>query len=95
MNEPVCSIAQSPNDLAKFFVQRANAGDAEGLTDLYEEDAVLEFMPDELAVGSAQISAAYQRMVVAKPVFELGVQAPILQAGDIALTPQPVFPAAD
>ena len=33
--------ATKPEDLARFFVERANSGDVEGLVDLYEPDAVL------------------------------------------------------
>jgi len=33
--------ALDPQDLARFFVLRANAGDIEGLVALYESDAVL------------------------------------------------------
>ncbi len=33
--------ALDPEDLARFFVSRANAGDVEGLVALYEPDAVL------------------------------------------------------
>lgn len=37
MNKP----AKNPNDLEKYFVERGNAGDIEGLVALYEPDAVL------------------------------------------------------
>lgn len=33
--------ALNPEDLARLFVSRANAGDVEGLVALYEPDAVL------------------------------------------------------
>jgi hypothetical protein len=32
--------AVQPDDLARFFVERANAGDVDGLVALYEPDAV-------------------------------------------------------
>ena len=43
--------AARPEDLARLFVERANAGDAEGLAELYEPDAVLGFPPGEVTVG--------------------------------------------
>ena len=33
--------AQQPNDLEKYFVERANAGDVDGLVALYEPQAML------------------------------------------------------
>ncbi len=33
--------ALSPDDLEKFFILRANAGDVEGLVALYEPNAVI------------------------------------------------------
>lgn len=38
--------AQQPEDLTRLFVERGNAGDAEGLAALYEPDAVVGFPPD-------------------------------------------------
>ena len=37
--------AASPEDLTRLFVDRANAGDADGLADLYEPDAVMAYPP--------------------------------------------------
>ena len=39
--EPTSEVAHDPEDLARLFLARANAGDAEGLAALYEPDAVL------------------------------------------------------
>lgn len=38
--------AGTPEDIAKLFVQFANAGDADAVAALYEEDAVMAFPPD-------------------------------------------------
>ena len=43
--------AMQPEDLARLFVERANAGDAEGLAALYEPDAVLAFPPGQETIG--------------------------------------------
>ena len=37
--------AARPEDLSRLFVERANAGDVDGLVALYEPDAVLAFPP--------------------------------------------------
>jgi hypothetical protein len=37
--------AAQPEDLSRFFLERANAGDVEGLVALYQPDAVLAFPP--------------------------------------------------
>ena len=33
--------AQTPEDITRLFVERVNAGDAQGLAELYEPDAVM------------------------------------------------------
>lgn len=47
--------AQSPDDLFRFFAERANAGDVEGLVDLYEPDGVVLFQPGQRSEGSDAI----------------------------------------
>jgi ketosteroid isomerase-like protein len=37
--------ALQPEDLDRLFLERANAGDVDGVVDLYEPDAVLAFRP--------------------------------------------------
>lgn len=78
--------ATDPNDLGRFFIERANAGDVEGLVALYEPDAVLAFPPGSRAVGHAEIRAVYERFVAAAPVLTPGRQHPALVSGDLALT---------
>jgi ketosteroid isomerase-like protein len=78
--------AREPNDLGRFFVERANAGDLEGLVALYTPDAVLEFPAGQLATGTEAIRATFERMLAGKPQFQPGQQAPALVCGDIALT---------
>ena len=43
--------AARPEDLGQFFLERANAGDVEGLVALYEPDAVLAFPPGRIAAA--------------------------------------------
>lgn len=47
--------AGRPEDLSRFFVERANAGDVEGLVRLYEPDAVLALATGEVARGEQAI----------------------------------------
>lgn len=78
--------AREPNDLGRFFVERANAGDLEGLVAIYAPDAVLEFPPGNLAVGAEQIRATFETMLASRPRFQPGEQRPALVSGDLALT---------
>jgi uncharacterized protein (TIGR02246 family) len=78
--------AQQPEDLARMFVQRALDGDADGLTDLYEPDAVLAYPPGQQAVGRDAIRAVLQAMLAAAPPFKLEEPLPTLRFGDLALT---------
>ncbi|NGO69106.1 YybH family protein [Streptomyces boncukensis] len=78
--------ATEPNDLGRYFIERANAGDVDGLVALYEPDAVLAFPPGNLARGHAEIRAVYEQFVAAAPVLSPGSQHPALVTGDLALT---------
>ncbi len=78
--------AVEPEDLARFFVQRANASDIDGLVALYEPTAVLALRNGKTAVGSMAIRKFYADLLASKPQFVPGVQAPALRNGDIALT---------
>lgn len=78
--------AMRPEDLTRLFVERANAGDAEGLAALYEPDAVLAFPPGHMTVGREAIRAVFEQMVAQAPHFELEESLPTARSGDIALT---------
>ncbi|GGR81741.1 hypothetical protein GCM10010252_20400 [Streptomyces aureoverticillatus] len=79
-------VATEPNDLGRFFIERANAGDVDGLVALYEPNAVLAFPPGNLATGHAEIRKVYEQFVAAAPVLSPGRQHPALVTGDLALT---------
>ena len=51
--------ARQPEDLDRLFLERANAGDVDGVVELYEPQAVLAFPPGQLAVGAAAIREVY------------------------------------
>jgi ketosteroid isomerase-like protein len=78
--------AARPEDITRLFVERANAGDAEGLAELYEPDAVVAFPPGSVTVGRAAIRALYEQMVASRPTFKLEEPLPTLRIGDLALT---------
>jgi ketosteroid isomerase-like protein len=78
--------ALEPEDLSRFFLERANAGDVDGLVALYEVDAVLAFSAGKIARGHAAIREAYAGLLANKPVFAPGQQSPALRAGELALT---------
>jgi len=78
--------ALNPNDLGRFFLLRANAGDVEGIVALYESDAILALMDEQVAIGTDAIRAFYARLLADRPTFEPGKQRPALRYGNMALT---------
>ena len=82
-------VAVRPEDLTRLFVERANAGDAEGMAALYEADAVMAYPPGRMTVGRRAIRELFEKMVAARPHFELEEPLPTLLLGDVALTATP------
>ena len=82
MHEP----AKEPNDLERFFVERANAGDIEGLVALYESDATLNCGDGEVVIGLDQIRKFLINFLANRPQLTPGVQASALCSDDLALT---------
>ena len=81
--------ALKPEDLTRLFVERANEGDAAGLAELYEEEAVMAYPPGQLSVGRPAVRALWET-VLAKPArFEPEPPLPTLVSGDIGLTSTP------
>jgi len=78
--------AKTPNDLEKFFVERVNAGDVEGLMALYEPNATVAFGDGEVATGSDQIRACFITFLASRPRLDRSIQAPALCSGELALT---------
>ena len=78
--------ALQPNDLGRFFVERANAGDVDGLVALYEPGAVLALPAGRVAAGADEIRRVYQQLLADRPRFEPGEQQEALVNGDLALT---------
>ncbi len=78
--------AAQPEDLGRYFLERANAGDVEGLVALYEPGAVLAFPPGRLATGHDQIRQVYAELLASRPSFGSAGQQPVIRNGDLALT---------
>jgi ketosteroid isomerase-like protein len=78
--------ATTPDDLGRFFVERANAGDVEGLVALYEPEAVVAFPAGGCATGHTEIRTLYESVLAQRPAFEPGIQQSAMISRDLALT---------
>lgn len=78
--------ARHPDQIGPLFVQRANAGDVDGIVALYEPDAVLATGQGSVAQGEAEIRQFYRDLLGKGVRFAPGRQQPALVKGDIALT---------
>ncbi|MEV6792183.1 nuclear transport factor 2 family protein [Streptomyces sp. NPDC051320] len=82
--------ARKPEDLTRLFVERANAGDADGIAALYEENSVMAYPPGTQTVGREAIRAFWAEALSGQAVrFEPEPPLPTLISGDIALTSTP------
>jgi ketosteroid isomerase-like protein len=77
--------ARQPEDLDRLFLERANAGDVDGVVDLYEPNAVLAFPPGRLATGWSAIREVYADLLASRPRLT-GEIRPAIRNGDIAIT---------
>jgi ketosteroid isomerase-like protein len=77
--------ARQPEDLDRLFLERANAGDVDGVVELYEPQAVLAFPPGQLAIGAAAIREIYAGLLPPRPRFT-GEIRPAIRNGDLAVT---------
>ena len=78
--------AASPEELTRLFVDRANAGDADGLADLYEPGAVMAYPPGRETAGRAAIREVLAQMLAHVPHREPEPPLPTVSSGDLALT---------
>lgn len=78
--------ARTPEDLARLFVEFANAGDADAVAGLYEEGAVMAFPPGSLTVGRSAIRDVIAQMLAAAPTFTVEKALPTVVSGDLAMT---------
>ncbi|MEV0644116.1 nuclear transport factor 2 family protein [Phytomonospora sp. NPDC050363] len=78
-----------PEDITRLFVERSNAGDADGVAALYEEGAVLAYPPGGQTVGREAIRKLWASVLEHGPKFELETPLPTLISGELALTSTP------
>jgi ketosteroid isomerase-like protein len=78
-----------PEDLTRLFVDRANAGDADGIAALYAEHAVMAYPPGSTTAGRAAIRDLWAEVLTHAPRFEYEEPLPTLVSGDLALTSTP------
>jgi ketosteroid isomerase-like protein len=76
--------AMQPEDLARLFIARANAGDADSVVALYEPDAILALPGGGTAGGRAAIREFYARFLSSGRSFQ-GDPQPALRCGNVAL----------
>jgi ketosteroid isomerase-like protein len=77
--------ARRPEDLDRLFLERANAGDVDGVVALYEPDAVLAFPPGRVTVGTDELRKVYTELFADPPAFA-GEIRPAVRNGDLAIT---------
>jgi ketosteroid isomerase-like protein len=78
--------ARDPQDLERLLVSRQRAGDVDGMTALFEPDAVVDSTDGQLTRGRAAIRAFFAGVVATGRKWEFGEQRPALVSGDLALT---------
>jgi ketosteroid isomerase-like protein len=78
--------ADTPQDIARLFLQCLNEGNLDGLVSLYESDAVLVDPTGAFLTGHEQIRDFYRRLIAQGQTFEPGIQSIPLVHGDLALT---------
>jgi ketosteroid isomerase-like protein len=81
--------AMTPEDITRLFVERSNAGDADGVAALYEPDAVMAYPPGSQTVGRDAIRAFWASALEGGPRFAYEEPLPTLISGDIAMTSTP------
>ena len=77
--------ALQPEDLDRLFLERANAGDVDGIVNLYEPGAVLAFPPGRRVTGRSAIREVYVDLLASRPRLT-GEIRPAVRNGDIAIT---------
>ncbi|NEU12649.1 nuclear transport factor 2 family protein [Methylobacterium sp. BTF04] len=83
--ETTTERAHDPEDLARLFIARANAGDTEGLVALYEPDAVLA-AGAVVATGHQEIRRFYTDLLARRSEFPSVEALPALRNGLLAMT---------
>jgi uncharacterized protein (TIGR02246 family) len=77
---------ERPEDGAKVFLDRLNAGDLDGLVSLFEPDAVLVPAPGQVATGSDALRETFAGFLATGVRLELTKRFSLHRVGDIALS---------
>ncbi|MEO8960772.1 MAG: nuclear transport factor 2 family protein [Ginsengibacter sp.] len=87
MNSNEKEKAYCPEDIPRLALARAAEGDAAGIADLYEPDAVLVIDDNgNTASGRVAIKIFYEQLLKSNPDFGSVSQRPVLKCGNLALT---------
>lgn len=78
--------ARDPQDLERLLIERQHAGDIDGMTALFEPDAVIDCSDGRFIRGRDAIRTFYAEIVARGHKFARGEQRPALMSGDLALT---------
>ena len=76
--------AQAPEEVHRLFNERFNAGDLDGLMELYEEDAALAPQPGQVVVGKQAARGALEAFLAMRGTLELKPRQ-VIATGDLAL----------
>jgi ketosteroid isomerase-like protein len=77
--------AHAPEDLGRYFLERASRGDVEGVLALYEPNALLATVHAEEIRSTSALRRFYEDLLAGTAVFEGDIQ-PALVNGELALT---------
>lgn len=86
IDEAGFETARDPQDLERLLIERQWAGDVDGMTALYEPDAVLDSGEGQLTLGRQAIRALFADLKATGKKFAAGKQSPAVINGDLALT---------
>jgi uncharacterized protein (TIGR02246 family) len=78
------TTAQTPDDIHRLFADGINAGDADAVAALYEEDAILVADPNNIVRGREAILDGLKNFLTIGPRMTLN-GARVVRNGDIAL----------
>ncbi|MGH7882779.1 MAG: YybH family protein [Candidatus Dormibacteraceae bacterium] len=84
-NNRAIKPAAQPEELNRFFEERLNAGDVEGLVTLYESEATLSSVTGEVVSGTEAIRRQLEQLIARKPRIK-GTPRAALRCGELALT---------
>jgi ketosteroid isomerase-like protein len=85
-DQPSREPAHDPQDLERLLISRQWVGDVDGMTALFEPDAVVDSGEGQLTRGREAIRALFAQIAAAAREFQSRDQRPAIINGDLALT---------